>query len=105
MCERRRRERRFWYILRETRILMPVVVKDGGHGGPHLQKVGGQSKQMGAIGPLAPAYFHHWSQRTFSKCCNFGVYCKISLNYMHLVIGTNRCRNLYIFMSKIYTWC
>ena len=25
--------------------------KDGGHGGPHLQKVGGQSKKMGAIGP------------------------------------------------------
>ena len=34
--------------------------QNGGHGGPHLQKVGGQSKKMGAIGPLALAYFHRW---------------------------------------------
>ena len=60
MCERRRRERNFGYILRETRIFMPFLPKDGGHDGPHLQKVGGQSKKMGAIGPLAPAYFHRW---------------------------------------------
>ena len=38
----------------------PQLFGDGGHGGPHLQKVGGQSKKMGAIGPLAPAYFHRW---------------------------------------------
>ena len=58
MCERRRRERNFGYILREYRILMPLVTKRWGHGGLHLQKVGGKSKKIGAIGPLAPAYFH-----------------------------------------------
>ena len=42
------------YILRETRILMPAVAKDGGQGGPHLQKVGGQSQKMGAIGSWSP---------------------------------------------------
>ena len=69
VCERRRRERNFCYILLENRFLMPFVRKrwgatvlwgkDGSHRGPHLQKVGGQSKKMRAIGPLAPA-FHRW---------------------------------------------
>ena len=54
MCERQRREQNFCYILRETRILMPAVAKDGDQGGPHLQKVGGQSQKMGAIGSWSP---------------------------------------------------
>ena len=44
----------FW----EKRILMPFVTKNGGHGGPTLQNVGGPIQTDGAIGPFAPAYFH-----------------------------------------------
>ena len=33
---------------------MPFVTKNGGHGGPTLQNVGGQSKQMGPLAPWPP---------------------------------------------------
>ena len=51
MCERRRLEQNFVIFCGKPAFWCLSWPKDGGHGGPHLQKVGGQFKKMGAPWP------------------------------------------------------
>ena len=48
-CERRRRERKFCYIFRETRILMPAVVE-----APISKKLRANPKRWGPLAPWPP---------------------------------------------------
>ena len=57
VCERRRRERNFGYILREHRILMPFVTKRWGPPWPPSPKSWGPIQKDGGHWPLGPRLF------------------------------------------------
>ena len=60
VCERRRRERNFCYILLENRCLMPFVRKRWGPRWPPSLKSRGPIQKDGGHWPLGPRYFHRW---------------------------------------------